>query len=101
MIIRHPNSFSNIIYHTISVCLQICFYVDSKRNDTIEFMANAVPLRKKKVYRNEDIVHCLLEAGAVQNILCKLHYLFTILLILNMTVIIRGLLYYLVDSKNL
>lgn len=94
---RHPNSLSNIIYHSESVCLQICFNVDSKCNDMNEFMDVAVSPPEK----NEDIVHCLLEAGAVRNILCKLHYLFTILLILNMTVIIRGLLYYLGNSKNL
>lgn len=91
---RHPSRRLEIIYHSESVCLQICFNVDSKRNDTNEFMDVAVPKR-------EDIVHCLLEAGAVRNILCKLHYLFTVLLILNMTVIIRALLYYLEDSKNL
>lgn len=87
---RHPGRLFDIIYHPKSVCLQICFNVDSKRNGTIEFMDVAVPKK-----------HCLLEAGAVRNILCKLHYLFTILLILNMTVIILGLLYYLGDWKNL
>lgn len=43
MIMHHPNSLSNIIYHSKSVCLQISFNVDSKCNDMIEFMNLAVP----------------------------------------------------------